>query len=596
VIAQRAAAGLADSTPAAPRFAARVPTVLWLLALLACVFVFARAAFGPRAGLIATILAGLDPNLAAHGSLATVDMAYACAHLAAAGLAVAFVRAPSVVRGLALGAAVGLAFAAKFSAILLLPCLAVTPFVMPRSERRFAPGLLAAVAAAWLVLCGCYLFDRVGVPAGQPAWGSAPLQRLAAAAPRLPLPLPLAFLEGLDATLAAERGNEWNGVLLGRRIPHGAWYTFVVLWALKTPLLLIAAQVVGAVRIARDRALARHPVVLVLAAHLAVVLLYFSLVFRVHVGYRFVLAALPMASVLAAAGLASLPLTGAVHWLARVLVVVAVLENVEYFGNPLSFSNAAVQPKRTVFRLMADSNLNWGQNRERLGRLLKEARMETTQLEPVQLLPGHVTLDVNALAGVWDFEQHRWVREHLSPGGHLGHTHVWFEVDNDTFDRYMQEARRLVPGQVPPGLCPVDLPRAGHPIGARVPLHVTRPPAAGEGWAVCVTAGKGGDFGLRVGEGYAWLGAFRADGVCLPQLLAPGQVAWYRLEPGAHALCVEEVPNRRPWLPYALEGTWLIRGRGMDLGLRPIVLTASAPPSPVSSSPRSWSPPPPPGG
>jgi hypothetical protein len=427
------------------------------------------------------------------------------------------------------------------------------------------------------------------VPAGQPSWRSAPLRWVAAAAPAVPLPLPLAFAEGLDASLAAER-SEWNGVLLGRRFPHGAWFYFLVLWALKTPILLLAAQSVGLVRLARDRPLPRHPVVLVLLANLAIVLLYFSLLFRAHIGYRFVLAALPFAYLLAAAGLSTLPLTGAVHWAARALLVIALVENIQYFGNPLSFSNVAVQPKRDAYRLMADSNLNWGQNRERLTHLLKKAGMETTQLEPVQLLPGHVTLDVNAVAGVWDFEQHRWVREHLRPQAHVGHTHLAYEVDNETFGRYMQEARLLTGGQVPAGVCPADLPRDSHAIGARVPLAVHRPPAAGDGWAVCVTAPRGGDFGLRVSDGYAWLGAFSAEGPCTPQLLAPGQVAWYRLEPGEHALCLEEVPNRRVWIPYALNGTWLVRGRRMDLGLRPIVLTATAPPSPAGSSPRRWSP------
>jgi hypothetical protein len=595
VVARQAAAARGAPEPRGTRFAARLPSALWLLALLGTVFVFTRTAFGLRAALIATFLTGLDPNLAAHASLATVDVAYACAHLLCLAAALAFASGPGVARGAALGAAVGLAFAAKFSAVLLLPCLAVLPFLVRVPWRRAVLPLAAAAAAAWVVLCGFYLFDRIGLPLATQEWRSGPFQALTRAAPGLRVPLPGGFLSGVDATLATERGD-WNSVILGRRFPHGAWYYFAVLWLLKTPLLLLVAQAVGFWRAWRDPSVAGNPAARLLAWSLVVLLAYFSLVFRAHIGYRFVLMCIPLACILAAAGIASLPLKPGVHWAARAFMALAVLENAMYFGNPLSFSNAAVQPKRSAYRLMADSNLNWGQNRERLEGLLKAARMETTQLDPVHLQPGHNTLDVNALAGVWDFEQHRWVRENLTPGGHVGHTHVWFEADNDTFDRYLHEARRLVPGQVPPGLCPADLTWQDHTIGSRIPWSVTRSPRAGEGWAVCLEARKGGDFGLKVTGGYAWLGAFRADGTCVPRLMTSGQVAWYRLEPGAHALCVEEVPNRRAWIPYGLEGTWLVRGRGMRMGLRPLFLTVSTPPLPGGSIPRSWSPPPPPGG
>lgn len=39
---------------------------------------------------------------------------------------------------------------------------------------------------------------------------------------------------------------------------------------------------------------------------------------------------------------------------------VSLLEGLAYAGNPLAFTNAAVQPKRTVFRWIADSNVDWG--------------------------------------------------------------------------------------------------------------------------------------------------------------------------------------------------------------------------------------------
>ncbi|HET7747425.1 MAG TPA: hypothetical protein VFM29_09005, partial [Vicinamibacteria bacterium] len=323
-------------------------------------------------------------------------------------------------------------------------------------------------------------------------------------------------------------------------------------------------------------------------------LLYFSLVFRAHIGYRFVLMLLPLLYLLAAAGWAS----AVPRWGARAAAAVAavsLIEGLAYAGNPLAFTSAAVQPKRSVFRWLADSNLDWGQDRERIAEHVRARGAGHTQLEPVHLMPGHNTIGTNALAGLWDPEQHRWVRENLEPGGHFLYTYPWFDVDEATFDRFLSEARRLRPAAWAGAAC------AGRPLvrygpGSRVPLVADRGPAAGEGWLACLESAKGADVALRVPAGRVRYGTLAADGSCTATLLDQGDVAWYRLEPGTHALCLAEIPNRRAWLPYRLETTWVIRGHAVALEARPHVFSGPIPPPPESASPRSSSPPPPPAG
>src|SRR6185503_15041172 len=124
--------------------------------------------------------------------------------------------------------------------------------------------------------------------------------------------------------------------------------------------------------------------------------------------------------------------------LGAAVFAVALAEGAWYAGNPLSFTSAAVWPKRLVFRLISDSNVDWGQNRNKIaGWLVREAPQGV--LDPVHVVPGHNTFSLNALAGVWDFEQHRWLREHASPRGHFGHTYLWFQVDDELYSRFLQE-------------------------------------------------------------------------------------------------------------------------------------------------------------
>jgi 4-amino-4-deoxy-L-arabinose transferase-like glycosyltransferase len=588
VLARNAAAAAGVADPRALRFAARLPTVGWLALLLAAIGWYARRWFGAAAGLLALAAAALEPNLVAHGSLVTVDVAYALATLLVLAAGLAFAEDPSPARGALLGLALAFALTAKFSALLLLVGLAPLPFVVrrARTSRRWLTGVAAAVAVGWLALSAAYLFRDMAAPLAASSWHSTPFAALARTAPWLRLPLPAAFLTGLDRSLTTERG-EWNVLILGRRYPHGVWYYFALLWLLKTPLGLLLPQVAG---LARARSLMTTAPGRLLAWNVALVLVYFSFFFHAQIGYRFVLMAVPLALILAAGALAR------VGPALLVLLALAAAENAMYFGNPLAFTNAAVWPKKNVYRLIADSNVDWGQNRERIERWLTAAGASTSELDPVHIVPGHNTIDLNLLAGLWDFERFRWVRAHLTPAGHFGHTYLWYDVDNTAFDEFLEASRRLEPGAVDAQLCPETLALRRVEAAERLPLALDRNPEAGQAFLLCVENRKPLDLALKVRDGLVGFGPFRSADDCADELVESGQVSWYRLDPGRHALCAIPVPNRRDWLAYSLDAAWQVRGHAATMAVQPITLKAPTPPAPEETSPRSSSPPRPPGG
>jgi hypothetical protein len=558
VLARQAARGTGVSDPRWLLFAARVPTLLWLPALFAGAFALGRRLGGPQAGWLAVLACGLDPNLAAHASLATVDAASAATTLLVLLAGLRCAEQPGASRGAALGAAVGLALTAKFSALLLLPGLlglALVRPLAPATARSRTLAVLGAVASACLLICASYLFVRVGHRLDSQVWRSAPLRSVAAAAPALRSPLPLAFLTGIDASLADER-LDWNVYLLGQRYRGGVPWYFAVVAALKTPLALLLPTLLGVWLVPRTRE------ALFVAFNLALQLGYFSLLFRGQIGYRYVLMAIAPVYVLAAAGLARRAWPRPAGW---ALLAGALLEGLPYLGNPLAFTNAAVQPKATVYRLMADSNLDWGQDRDRIQRYLAQARASNTQLDPLHILPGHVTLSVNVLAGIWDFEQHRFAREQLTPDGHYGFTHVFFQITPEQFDRFLGEARRLLPADQP--LCPDDLPWEPLGAGRRRYFDIPDPPDPESRYLLCVETRRGVDLALKAVKGAVHYGPLR-EGTCTTQTVVDGQSSWWRLEPGRHGLCADEIQNRRSWLPSAFQGVLVARRHGARVAVR----------------------------
>jgi hypothetical protein len=99
-----------------------------------------------------------------------------------------------------------------------------------------------------------------------------------------------------------------------------------------------------------DPQLRRHPLFRLLAVNLAFFVFYFSLLFRV--AGRIPLPPHGLAPRLRdRGGRTGLP-PPRPRWktLGRWIVLSAVAENAAYLGNPLSFTNVAVQPKRDAYR------------------------------------------------------------------------------------------------------------------------------------------------------------------------------------------------------------------------------------------------------
>ena len=540
-LATRAAAALGVSAGRPLRFAGRLATVAMLGALLVAVFATGRALFGERAGLIAAIGAALDPNLIAHGSLSTLDLAFALTSVLAAWAAIRFAERPGLLRGGWLGATVGLALAVKFSAVLIVVGLALLPLARDRrAERRTVRdgvlGLVASLVAACAVVCAAYLFQGIGRTLGEARWHSEPFQAAAGLVPWLPLPVPADFLTGIDISFAHERAT-YDVVILDRLYVNGVWYYFGLLWLLKTPVLVLVATGAGLLLGIR-RGLLGRPAARFLFAQLALFLLYFSLLFHAQVGYRFALMCLPLLYLLAAPGLAGVSLPRWLRRLGVLVVATALAENVSYLGNPLSFTNAAVQPKTQVYRRIADSNLDWGQNGDKIDGWRRRPELAGAHWEPPHALAGPNVFSARTLTTGTGFQRHRWLRTHVEPLEHLGHTHFVFDMNAALFERLLHEDRRLEAARRPVGACPDVETMAAWPVEG---LKAGGEDDVGEE-ALCVFTDRPSDVLLRVERGAVQAGECASPAENREDA-ATGQELWFRLAPGFHRLCVEPLAS-----------------------------------------------------
>ena len=347
----------------------RLP-ITWLgLVLVSLVFRWAAARFGPWGGLLAAAFCALDPNLLAHTRLSTTDVGGAClAFLAAYALWRALQR-PSWLRVLGSGVAFGLALGAKLSNLLFAPLFALALLVgalvggrgwLTRAVRNLA--LLALVVLlGLLVVWGSYGF-RVG-----PVEENGPL-----------VPAP-PYLKGIRAILDFSTAGR-PAYLWGQYSHQGWWYYFPVAFMVKTPLPTLAALLVATCLTLRRP---RRDDVLLLIPPLA----YFgvSMTSNLNIGYRHLLPMLPFLAV-HIARLTQLPLhhsTSSTHLQRIVPLALAAwltINTLTIHPHFLAFFNSVGGGPEEGWRILVDSNIDWGQDLKGLRDWMKREGVERVRL------------------------------------------------------------------------------------------------------------------------------------------------------------------------------------------------------------------------
>ncbi len=352
--------------------AARLPGLGLGFLLVLLVLAWSWRLHGAWGGVLSLSLAAFCPNLIAHASLATTDLAGTAFGVLAVFALARWGDCPSHGRAAAAGAALGAALLTKLSAVVLAPlAMVAAAWVWRRSGagRRTLLQLLVLLTAAWAVVSAGYGFRGLAVPhhllqQGLAGGTVSPLARTLLGI----LPLPDAYLQGLAYVLGHASGSDLT-YLLGRTSAEGSWFYFPVALAVKTPvaslLVLLGAGLLGAVRLSK-RAAGPAPapdgVLIVLAASLVTGMAIGS---RINLGLRHILLVYPLLYVLAGGVAPAACRAFGSRKAAAILAAVAVLAAGEVLAvapDYLAFFNRVAGGPDAGSRYLADSNLDWGQD------------------------------------------------------------------------------------------------------------------------------------------------------------------------------------------------------------------------------------------
>lgn len=377
-------------------FWARLPMILLTLLLGLAIFLISYRHFGAYAALAATGFYAFDPTINGHGHLITTDIGVALGFLLTIYAGWRFLKWPTWVNSLWLGGAISLGILAKHTAIIILPTLVVLGLIHWLSQRRqndyqpFGLRLIATIGVIWLMLWIGYGFQTRTLPATSSVTTEIALsQSVAADHLRYPNPivdrayqitrpilaiLPRDYLKGV-ALVLNHTSNGHDSFLLGQISKTGWWYYFPVLFLFKTPLLTLLAISFAIYYFLRQRPRNQLVTTLLLGASLFLLAAIFS---KANLGLRHIMPVYPL-------------LTVAIGWtvtfsqrsrmiilgLLGLLVITFALSWPTYLG----YFNPLVGGLANGSKIATDSNLDWGQDLNRIKKYITDNQITNPYVE-----------------------------------------------------------------------------------------------------------------------------------------------------------------------------------------------------------------------
>jgi hypothetical protein len=429
---------------------ARLPIILLAILLGCFVFRWARELHGPLAGLLALGLYVFDPNILAHGRLTTTDLGVTCLVFIAVYCFWRWLNYPTRPRLAAAGLTLGLALVSKYTALLLIPILALIGLthILASRERlwKSVPSVGLMIVLAGLVVWAVYGFEVGPVVDGGMA-----------------LPIPT-YVRGLLGVFRhTEAGHP--AFLHGHYFSTERWDFFPVAFAIKTPLPTLILLCLAVVWMVKQRSWqSAYPLLLPVLIYLAVSLSSKSL----NIGYRHILPILPFLFVFASGVARSIefrkiPVVAA----CLLLAVWYLVGSARIYPDYLAYFNELVGVPDNGWRYLVDSNLDWGQALKGLKRYIERDGIEEVYLSwfgstypdaygydiphrllpsylyypgqvtggafnPLRPAPGVYAISATNLQGVYlsDHDLFAWFRER-QPVAKIGYSIFIYEVSGE---------------------------------------------------------------------------------------------------------------------------------------------------------------------
>jgi len=409
-------------------FLARLPIIGLGMVVGAVLFTWAGALHGRKAQFLVACLFPFAPNLLAHTSLATTDFAATAIYLFVFYALWRYRQRPTQTGYIVLGLLIGFALTTKMTSLIIWPLLLIILYVTT-PVKNWSPMLLwlGWFPIAGIVVWGLYLFTFGPVYIPQIDF-------------TLSLPAPAYWHSLFGVSNHIEGGH--RAYFLGVISDQGWFSYFTIALLIKTPVVFLLGTTCAIFQTIQNKAWWKT-----IYLWLPVLALYLAATFsRLNIGYRHILPIIPFLLLWTAIILATFwqnqqkPLVG------RVLMISILLYvgfNSYIHPHHLSYFNPLAGGPTAGHRFLGDSNLDWGQDWQRVSHHIADQQLEPTHIAPFGFIdPSYYGLDGRRLVLDTGFANEDFSPANPAPGTYFISTNAYqgMLAQPDLFDWFRRQA------------------------------------------------------------------------------------------------------------------------------------------------------------
>lgn len=446
-------------------YTGRYVTILFSLLLAFYVFKWSRDLYGNTAGYFSLLLYAFSPNIIAHSRLITNDIFATCLMTISLYYYWKFLSSGGWKLAAITAVLVGICQIVKYSALALYPIfLVILVFnygtrltmiiragkwkVLGNHFLVFAKYAVFFSLITLLIINIGFLFHGSFTPLSEYHFRSISWQNIQSRAGvlgQIPIPLPTLYLEGPDdRKWEEETGEHGNNYLFGETRNPGYFIGYFFWGCLyKVPLALqfiLLLSLIAYLKNRREYTFSKNEIFL----WIPVLFFTFYLNFFpfIQSGIRFLIPAFPLLLVVSG----NLVKKWEFFTLRSRLGVAAlaaylVISVLSYYPHYLCYFNELVWDRKQSYKILADSNLRWGQNGWYLQQYL-DSHPEAI-LFPRGPRTGRLVVGANRLVGIFHPEEYRWLRDNFEPVDHVAYSFLVYEISREELEKFRKEKKRL---------------------------------------------------------------------------------------------------------------------------------------------------------
>ncbi|HRR06504.1 MAG TPA: glycosyltransferase family 39 protein, partial [Victivallales bacterium] len=434
---------------------ARIPTMLFSLLVLLIIFFWTKNLLNTYAATLAAFLFSVSPNIIAHSRLITNDI------YAMGGIFISiytlylYFKRRSLFALFFLSISVSFAIISKFTSLFLYPLLFLiiilkywkTVFFILKKKsilqlskfcRFFALHLIFFIVINFFLINAAYFFNGTfrTLESFNPKSNEFKSLMRIPIIRKIPLPLPSPMIEGLDWISYNQKiGKSFGNIyMLGKHARRGEGFKtyYFVVWLFKIP---IGTQMLFYLSIIVFLFNHRRSVISILYDPLFLFLLlpslYFfcllSFILKAQLGVRYFLICMPFIIVFSSVVCGNIAKKNKLVKIFTILCPIYVFcSGLTYYPHYIAYFNEFSLDRKNNWKILADSNLDWGQNIKYLAEYLK--KHPDTIYNPLQVTKGHIVVEANQLAGVTaPPEKYAWLRKNEATN-HIAYSYIVFDI------------------------------------------------------------------------------------------------------------------------------------------------------------------------